>query len=159
MRTKSIGNSNAQKYHCLEDVLRNTRSTETGCMEWLGAVNKDGYAAVSVGGIFTGQLLHREVLRLSTGMVPQVVMHQCDNRLCVNPTHLQAGTAQDNVLDMDTKGRRAVGSRNGNSRFTDAQIATMVKDVKSGVPQRSVCEQFGVSRGYLWKLLAGKYRA
>lgn len=158
MRTKSIGNTNAQRYSALPDVLRNTHRTDTGCLEWLGAINKDGYAAVSVGGLFTGQLLHREVVRLITGEVPPVVMHICDNRKCINPEHLKAGTVQSNVADMDTKERRAVGFRNGNARFTDAQVAAMLSAVSAGTPQRNVCAEFGVSRGYLWKLLTGKYR-
>lgn len=33
------------------------------------------------------------------------VMHSCDNRKCINPSHLSLGTNQDNVHDMLRKGR------------------------------------------------------
>jgi hypothetical protein len=34
-----------------------------------------------------------------------VVMHSCDRPLCCNPTHLSVGTVDENVVDMQTKGR------------------------------------------------------
>lgn len=54
-------------------------------------------------------LVHRLAYALANGLDPDkmigVVMHSCDNRLCVNPKHLSLGTQQDNVLDMVRKGR------------------------------------------------------
>ena len=32
-----------------------------------------------------------------------VIMHTCDNRLCINPKHLKKGTIQTNNLDRDIK--------------------------------------------------------
>jgi|DEB0MinimDraft_4_1074332.scaffolds.fasta_scaffold41088_2 hypothetical protein len=32
-----------------------------------------------------------------------VIMHTCDNRICINPKHLKKGTIQTNNLDRDTK--------------------------------------------------------
>jgi hypothetical protein len=35
----------------------------------------------------------------------KLVLHECDNRLCINPEHLWLGTQMENVKDMIDKGR------------------------------------------------------
>lgn len=37
----------------------------------------------------------------------QLACHTCDNRLCINPHHLFAGSAGENMQDMIDKGRAA----------------------------------------------------
>ncbi|UOF77959.1 endonuclease [Caudoviricetes sp.] len=79
------------------------------CWLWLASTRGAGY-----GQFWTGERLedaHRYSYRMHKGAIPQgqVVMHSCDNRLCVNPDHLSLGTQKDNLLDMYAKGRnRAV---------------------------------------------------
>ena len=152
-----FGNKNAQRYNTLEDVLSNTNKTPKGCMEWNGPTDKHGYAHCNASGIFMGQSLHREVMRMAQGIIPPVVMHKCDNRKCINPEHLSAGTSLLNVQDMDSKKRRAVGGKNGNAKFSDVQIKNMLTKL-SQAGYKITCSEFGVSRGYLWKLKAGQYR-
>jgi len=41
------------------------------------------------------------------------IMHTCDNRSCVNPTHLRVGTWADNNRDRAAKGRNGVRTFNG----------------------------------------------
>jgi len=43
-------------------------------------------------------------------------MHSCDNRRCVRPDHLSAGTVADNNRDMTQKGRGRPGRREGAQR-------------------------------------------
>lgn len=107
---------------------------ETDCWEWLGAPTRYGYGAIA--GILDGErivkkgqqlLAHRVSWVLHFGPIPKgkghhgmVVMHTCDNRLCVNPSHLRLGTQSDNVKDMITKGRKVSGTPSGVNHWNSA---------------------------------------
>jgi hypothetical protein len=49
------------------------------------------------------------------------VMHNCDNPLCCNPSHLTLGTQLDNVKDMIRKARHRNGS-SGRRKQTPVEI-------------------------------------
>jgi len=79
------------------------------CWEWQASINKNGYGAFK----FDGWM--RPASRISwlitNGEIPEgmSVCHKCDNRSCVNPSHLFLGTHQDNMDDMNRKGRYVSG--------------------------------------------------
>jgi hypothetical protein len=81
---------------------------ESGCKEWTGGVS-EGYGTFSIER--RTYRSHRVAYRYFVGPIPDglMVLHKCDNPLCVNPAHLFAGTALDNVRDMIAKGRDSFG--------------------------------------------------
>lgn len=74
------------------------------CWEWGGVKNKQGYGRF----YFKGKQVaaHRWSYEYFIGKLGGLhCCHHCDNPGCVNPFHLFAGTAQDNVDDKMKKGR------------------------------------------------------
>lgn len=84
-----------------------SKATRVGdCLVWMGSKNKNGYGIQRYNG--KPELAHRVSYELSHGRPGSShVMHSCDNPSCIEPSHLSLGTHQDNMSDMDRKGRRA----------------------------------------------------
>src|SRR4051794_1324537 len=83
----------------------------------------------------------------------KLVCHTCDNPPCVNPAHLFVGTDKDNAQDRERKGRRTL------HRLSDETIATIRKRYSAGgITQAALCQEFGVSKHYMWRILHGRVR-
>lgn len=117
-----------------------------GCWNWTAATRSTGYGCMKVNGRLISA--HRLSFVLHFGEVPegQIVCHRCDNRLCVRPDHLFAGTPHANVADMDAKGRRMQprGEKSGSAKLTEADIVQFFALRKSGHSNRRIAAMFGV---------------
>lgn len=82
------------------------------CWNWTGAL-RNGYGAIGLGGRYDGiEYAHRWSFFEHSGFLAdgEEVCHSCDNRRCVNPYHLYAGTRKDN-MEHCSRVRRHVGTR------------------------------------------------
>jgi hypothetical protein len=89
-----------------------TACVNSECWLWTGATNgRYGMVRRGAGSRTSVRRIsaHRYAYELTFGQVPEnrVVMHTCDNPICVRPTHLSVATQADNLADMRAKGRAA----------------------------------------------------
>lgn len=124
------------------------------CWEWTGGVISTGYGKIHIAPGQPG-LAHRYSYELHYGPIPDGlgVFHRCDNPRCVKPQHLFCGTQQDNVDDMEAKGRAvkrgAKGETNGGAKITEAAVKEIRASPKDAL---SIAEQYGVSRSLIYAI-------
>lgn len=127
------------------------------CWLWTGAKNSSGYGSFGIGSRVIAA--HRVAYELFTGAIGSShVLHNCDNRHCVNPSHLFLGTNNDNVADRVAKGRSkgACGEANTKAKLTDAQVREILRLRRSGVSTSQLVSAFDVDRSTIKRIANGK---
>lgn len=107
-------------------------SIGNGCWEWTASTKGNGYGQFREGGKTLHA--HRVAYREWYGHDPKVVCHQCDNRLCVRPSHMVDGDASRNGIDR--------AQRQGGHKLTAEQAASIRQDKR---PRAEVAEEFGIT--------------
>ena len=120
----------------------------SGCRLWSGPVNrKTGYGHVSVG--HDTCLAHRVALECKLGRPlarGMGTLHSCDNRRCVEFSHLSEGTASDNNQDTAAKDRTIFGVRHHNAKLDPEKV----RIIRSGLASSSdLARRFGVTQGLI----------
>jgi hypothetical protein len=123
----------------------------TECIEVAGATVKGGYVQERAEGYST--LAHRVAYARAHGvpvrsLIGTVIRHTCDNPPCINPAHLVAGTASDNMRDMVDRGRDAGRQRR---KLQDWQVRSIRQSDQPYKTGRS----FGVSNSVTRYILNG----
>jgi hypothetical protein len=112
---------------------RQKRDDVTGCLNYTGHLDKDGYGIIGFGA--HKMLFAHRAAAFFAGVIPTLdapfhVCHHCDNPACGEETHLYKGNHKTNAMDMASRGRQyfqqhpeAVrrGHSCGRSRLTEEQ--------------------------------------
>lgn len=137
---------------------RYTPEPMSGCWLWIGALSPNGY------GVFggAGSKAHRRSYEYHKGPIPSGlwVLHSCDNRACVNPSHLRTGTRRDNIDDMVRRRRNRVSKQRGvdnpAAKLTPADVVAIRAAVASGETISSIARRFGVTRCPVQRIASGR---
>lgn len=130
------------------------------CWEWNGANKQNGYGHFYLDG--RGIPAHRAAYFLFNGSIPagMDVCHACDNRKCINPSHLWLGTRAENLRDAVTKGRMVIpnlrGSSNGNSKLSWDKVRAIRARKSAGESQRELAWHFHVSESLVSQIVKEK---
>lgn len=120
-RTASSHRNPATLLRRLLDKTHYDRQNACWCFTGAGIQNGYGQIGVASG---VAALAHRVSYELFCGEIPvgSMVLHTCDNRRCVKPSHLYLGDRLDNAADAVRKGRHAHGSGHGRAKLTEEQV-------------------------------------
>jgi len=149
------------------DLLRRSLARFTGdpepsgCIHWRGEISTVGYGRVYIAG--RRYQANRAAYVLANGPLDPALLacHRCDNRRCVNPDHLFAGTYSDNALDASGKGRLAYQTRPetilhgdtcGASKLTSEQVREILA---SPLNARQIAPLYGVHFGTVNRIRQG----
>jgi hypothetical protein len=128
-------------------------SYPSDCVIWPLVKDADGYGAVKKGGAYVRA--HRFFYELFVGQIPagMHVLHSCDNRACVNPSHLFIGTHADNMADRKAKLRYERGEQKSNAKLCDEDVRFIRK---STMTLRELAQKFGVCKSVVHDIKTGK---
>jgi len=121
---------------------------------WTGGIYGKGYGQFRYCG--DSYLSHIISWIIKNGHIPDdlLVLHKCDNRVCVNPNHLFLGSQHDNLIDMRDKNRgvQPLGERHHNAKLSDSDILLIRQSNDSSY---KLSRKLGVSQSHINAIKSG----
>lgn len=136
---------------------------ENGCLEWCGTVNPNNYPQARFRGLTF--VIHRFIAFGSFTAFAQsrlVVLHTCDNTICIAPEHLQIGTYKENSQDSIRKGRNSpppihLGENNNGAKLRQVDVDEIrAKWEKERFSITAVAKRYGVSTKAIQRIIKNR---
>lgn len=153
--------------------MKHVRKTN-GCWEWTASsmrnVNGDRRACFRMGPCWSASRAAHALLKGDVGD-GWLVLHSCDNGMCVNPEHLRLGTNEENTADMMRRGRGTLGTKrdpatvkrgykrpfmNRVRKLTDDDVRAIRKDERRA---REIAADYGVGENCVFNIKARRRKA
>lgn len=139
--------------YAARQIVRFTRREQNGCLVWTKSLTPRGY-----GRLWTGEQegrAHRIAWIVYNGPIPAdlCVCHRCDNRPCLEPTHLFLGTNAENIADMVSKDRQPLGEKNG---LAILNLEKVVRIYTSSVSTKTLAKEYGVAENTVRDIRRGE---
>lgn len=120
------------------------------CWLWTASCKK-GYGQIWDGTKISAA--HRLAWEIANGPITGGlwVLHKCDVRACVRPSHLFLGDVADNQRDMKNKGRRkgirsVFGEDHGMAKLCESQVLEIRELAEAGIwSKRKIARYYGVA--------------
>jgi hypothetical protein len=127
------------------------------CWEWKLCIDQNGYGrAKYMNRSYRAHCLSYVAFHGATPeqMKGKLVRHQCHNRKCVNPDHLEIGTPKDNAQDMRKAGRQSALCK-PSVHLNDTIVREIILS-RLSLSMLERVEKFGVKKGVIWSIDAGR---
>lgn len=132
------------------------KDNDTGCWNWIGATSPRGYGSFKLyGKVYAAHRVAMHLFNnnplLSGSRTEGLVLHKCNNSLCVNPRHLYVGTQKDNIKDSVNSGSRFIRK----SQYTTSDRNNMMDLRNRGFTDTDIARQFGCGKANIGDILRG----
>lgn len=143
MKCKSAEQSKSMRKDLQERFWQKVNKTDS-CWLWTGAKLKTGYGSIRIKK--KAERAHRIAYQLAVGEIPAggLILHSCDNKLCVNPSHLKVGDRKENTCEAIERGLHPVGERSKKAKLSNLDVSLIRAGLKEGISGISLAKKFGV---------------
>ena len=135
---------------------RSIPEPNSGCWLWLRCCDEDGYGTAKFNRRQTSA--HRlSYTAFVCDPADSCVLHKCDNRLCVNPAHLELGGKGLNNKQRAARGRNASGAKASvrkTNKLSAGDVSVIKCDERS---QRAIANDYGVGQDHISRIKSNKH--